>query len=121
MAHTLCLTPGGWDLQLDGRGGIRTVEGSAATLQNVACAVRLFTRDACLDRTRGIAHFETDISGRLNLPLLTTRVNRAAREVPGVVRADTRVSGFEGRALQATIRVTTGDGSTSVLPFRAPG
>ena len=53
-----------WDITLDSAGNPATTGGLYCDAQDVANAIRLFTRDAFLAQTQGVPHFELDL-GRM--------------------------------------------------------
>lgn len=104
---TLYLDADTWDLTLDAAGRIKTVDGDYATAQNVSNAVRAFTRDMYFNQLDGVPHFDTDVSRRPQDTVIRSRINRAARLVPGVARATTTLTRFEGRTMEGEIAITT--------------
>lgn len=112
MAKTLTLDPKTWDLTLDAAGRIAVAVGPYAVAQNVANAVRLFTRDAYFNQADGIPHFRIDLAQRPSPAVVRERINRAARAVPEVATANTTLTKFEGRTLEGNIAITTTSGET---------
>lgn len=105
--RTLYLDPDTWDLELDDTGNIRVATESYAVAQNVASATRAFTNDMYFQLDRGVPHFETDISNPISTGVLTSRLNRCARAVDGVLTAETTITSFENRVIEGEIRLTT--------------
>ncbi|MEG2172383.1 MAG: hypothetical protein RRY29_03885 [Desulfovibrionaceae bacterium] len=112
MAKTLFLNKDTWDITLDAAGRIVTAQGLYAVAQNVANAVRLFTRDAYFNQADGIPHFTVDLGQRPSPAIVRARINRAARNVPEVATASITLTKFEGRTLEGTIEITTTSGDT---------
>lgn len=112
MAKTLTLNKDTWDLTLDQSGRIATASGPYAVAQNVANAVRLFTRDAYFNQADGIPHFAVELGQLPPEAVLIDRINRAARAVPEVATANTVLKRFEGRTLEGEITITTTAGDT---------
>lgn len=112
MAKTLLLDKGAWDLTLDAAGRIATVHGPYAVAQNVANAVRLFTKDAYFNQVDGVPHFTVDLGQRPSPAIVRDRINKAARAVSEVAAASTALTKFEGRTLEGNIEITTTAGDT---------
>ena len=111
-AYSLRLTDG-WDLSVDGSGGIAVCKGDYATAQNVANAVRLFTNDAWYFPERGIPHFAIELKKRPALSVLKSRVREAALGVDGVADCAVSVLNLEDRNLTGIALLTLEDGTTA--------
>lgn len=109
---TLLLDTTAWDVTLDGAGRIATVAGPYAVAQNVANAVRLFTKDAYFAQADGIPHFALDLGKRPSPAVIRSRVNRAALAVEGVATARTTITRVIDRRLEGEITITTTTGET---------
>ena len=83
MAYTLLLDAN-WDLTLDAEGNMATVIDAYAIAQNVANAVRLFTKDAYFNQDEGIPHFDIELGHQPPLSVLRSRIVKAAQGVDGV-------------------------------------
>ena len=112
MAYTLLLDTDNWDLCLDSAGRISTTDGTYATAQNVANAVRLFTDDSIYEPERGIPHFVTSLGAHVSSAVIRARVNAMAEEVDGVESAVTDLTSLTDRTFSGTIEITTEDGET---------
>lgn len=112
MAKTLTLNKDTWDLTLDVSGHIITSQGPYAVAQNVANAVRLFTKDAYFNRADGIPHFTSELGALPPAAVLIDRINKAARAVPEVSTARTVLTRFENRTMEGNITLTTTAGDT---------
>lgn len=112
MAHTLKLDKSAWDLTLDGAGRIAVSTDAYGVAQNVACAVRRFTKDTYFNRQDGVPHFQLELGSMPPEALVRSRVNRAARAVPEVAEASTTISRLEARRLEGDITITTTNGET---------
>ena len=66
MAKSLLLN-NNWDISLDKNGNFSLCSDTYAVAQNVACAVRAFTKDMYFNQNDGIPHFITDISSSKNV------------------------------------------------------
>lgn len=115
MARTFFLDAD-WDLTLDAGGNIATVSGPYAIAQNVANAVRLFTRDAYFDADKGIPHFSVELGHKPPYSILRTRILQAARAVEGVADATVTFDRDE-RKLGGEILLTLTDGTTANVEF----
>lgn len=112
MPYTLQLATETWDLQLDSAGRIVTVSGPYAVAQNVANAVRLFTKDAYFNQQDGVPHFQLELGKMPSPAALRDRINRAALAVDGVATAQTTLTRLEARKLEGFIEITTTTGET---------
>lgn len=115
--HSLMLDSN-WDITLNGAGRIAQTTGKYAIAQNVANAVRLFTRDAFFDQEAGIPHFDIELGHNPPLSVLRARIKAAALAVDGVVSAvvdlDTPI---QGRTITGSILLTTEDNETATIEF----
>lgn len=112
MAKTLLLNKKSWDITLDSAGRMATAHGPYAVAQNVANAVRLFTRDAYFNQADGVPHFTVDLGQRPSPSVVRSRINKAARATPEVASASTALTKFEGRTLEGDITIITTSGET---------
>ncbi len=111
MACTLSLTDD-WDITLTASGRLAVKRDAAAVAQNVANATRLFTGDACFNRTDGVPHFITELGRKPRESVVRSRLNAAARAVPEVADASTAITRLEDRVLEGAITITTTEGDT---------
>ena len=117
MAKSLTLDLDNWDLTLDAAGNIATCLDAYAIAQNVANAVRLFTKDAWYDGQRGIPHFNTDLGPRPDASLIRSRIRKAAVGVEGVAAATVNLESDEDRVLGGDIQLTLTTGETADVSF----
>ncbi len=117
IGHTLTLDLDNWDLTLDAGGNIATSSGPYAIAQNVANAVRLFTRDAYYDPERGIPHFIVELGLLPQQSVVRSRVGAAARGVEGVAAAQVEALALTERVLTGNIRLTTTEGASADVAF----
>ena len=119
--HTLFLDPDSWDLTLDAGGHIATTSGANdeayGIAQNVANAVRLFTRDAFYDPDRGLPHFLMELGAAPDLSVVRSRIRRAALAVDGVADAVVDITGITDRVMEGRISLTTDAGETVDVTF----
>lgn len=116
MAHTrrtLQLDRKSWDITLDGVGRIALTGDDAATAQNVANEVRLFTEDAYFIQDQGVPHFLIELGRRVNNSVLRSYLRRAALRVPDVKEVlSVEITRFDPktRTLTGDIQLTTVEG-----------
>ena len=113
MAYTFRLNSD-WDLMLDDGGNIATARDGYAIAQNVANAVRLFTKDAYFDQDKGIPHFDIELGHLPPISMLRAEIIRAAKTVEGVASASVEFDDFnDDRTLSGEITITTTDGEVA--------
>ena len=121
MARTLLLNDE-WDLTLTAAGRIAVTpdartpayQGDAyAVAQNVANAVRLFTRDAYFNQTRGLPHYNIELGRMPPESLLKSRIRKAALAVDGVSEAVVTFESLNNRVLRGDVRLTLTNGETA--------
>ena len=115
--HTLLLDTETWDLTLDSGGNIATAQDSYGIAQNVANAVRLFTRDAYYDPERGVPHFLIDLGVTPDMSVVRSRIRRAALTVDGVTDANVEITSITDRVMGGTIALTTETGDIVDVAF----
>lgn len=108
-----------WDITLDGGGNIATTAGRYCDAQNVANAVRLFTRDAYLAQTKGVPHFDIDLGVYPSVSEIRTDYRTAAVGVENIADATVDIAGLdtETRTMTGTITATTETGETVMVEF----
>lgn len=110
--RTLYLDPDKWDIELNSNGDLKLAKSPYADAQNVANAIRLFTRDAFLAQKKGVPHFDLDLA---HMPAFSAvravyRKNaRAVENIRDVVINNLRVDN-DTRTLNGVIIATTEDG-----------
>lgn len=112
MPTTLLLDKETWDLSLDDKGYLAVATDEYAIAQNVANAVRLFTKDAYFEQQDGIPHFSIELGHIPSESVVRARINETAKSVAGVVDAVTQLTNFNNRNLEGQIIITTGNGVT---------
>lgn len=109
--RTLTLDVDKWDLVLDSRGNIADSTGDYATAQDVANAIRLFTREAYFNQNRGIPHFEIDLGVMPSLAQVRSRYRRAALGVENVKNASVSIYEItQERIMRGEVFLTTETG-----------
>ena len=101
-----------WDLTLNQNGDIATVKGLYADAQNVANAIRLFTKDAFLAQNKGVPHFDLDLARMPAFSAVRAVYRKNARAVENIRDAvinNLRVDN-DTRTLNGVIIATTEDG-----------
>ena len=114
-----------WDLTLDSGGNIATAQDSYGIAQNVANAVRLFTRDAYYDPERGVPHFPiydpcapgSRLGVTPDMSVVRSRIRRAALAVDGVTDANVEITSITDRVMGGTIALTTETGDIVDVAF----
>lgn len=76
-----------WDLCLDAFGNIATCNEDDAICQDVACALRLFTKDSYFDPQKGIPYFDIALGKRPFESLVRSELTKTAKGVYGVIDA----------------------------------
>lgn len=104
----------GWDITLNNNGDLVTTSGLYCDAQNVANAIRLFTKDAFLAQDKGVPHFDLDL-GRMPAFSAVRSVYRknakAVENIRDAVVQNLRVDN-DTRALTGVIVATTEDGQS---------
>lgn len=108
-----------WDITLDGAGNLRMTDGRYCDAQNVANAVRLFTRDAYIAQTKGVPHFDIDLGVLPSVSEVQTDYRRAAVDVENISDAEIEIYGLdtETRAMTGMITATSENGETVAVEF----
>lgn len=103
-----------WDLTLDSSGDLITTAGKYCDAQNVANAIRLFTKDAFLAQKKGVPHFSLDLGKLPALSEVRAWYRKTAVAVENVQSAAVELTSFdkETRTLNGIITVTTDDGES---------
>ena len=103
-----------WDITLSNNGDLVTTSGLYCDAQNVANAIRLFTKDAFLAQDKGVPHFDLDL-GRMPAFSAVRSVYRknakAVENIRDAVIQNLRVDN-DTRALAGVIVATTEDGQS---------
>ena len=103
-----------WDITLNNNGDLVTTSGLYCDAQNVANAIRLFTKDAFLAQDKGVPHFDLDL-GRMPAFSAVRSVYRknakAVENIRDAVVQNLRVDN-DTRALTGVIVATTEDGQS---------
>ena len=117
--RTLYINPDKWDITLDGAGNLATAAGRYADAQNVANAVRLFTRDAYLRQRQGVPHFGLDLGVQPSLSEVRAVYRETALNVENIADATVEIAGLdtETRAMTGTIQATSENGETVSVEF----
>jgi uncharacterized protein YegP (UPF0339 family) len=110
--RTLYLDPDKWDITLNKNGDIITASHLYADAQNVANAIRLFTKDAFLAQNKGVPHFDLDLARMPAFSAVRAVYRKNARAVENIRDAfinNLRVDN-DTRTLNGVIIATTEDG-----------
>lgn len=116
---SLYLDPVKWELTLDEYGNITTCEGEYAIAQNVANAVRLFTRDAWFHQEDGIPHYDVELGKKPPYALLRSYIVSTAQSVDGVAEANVTWFEFDPQTkeMSGNILIKTKNGATTNVSF----
>lgn len=108
-----------WDITLDGGGNITTTSGRYCDAQNVANAVRLFTKDAYLRQRQGVPHFSLDLGVSPSASEVRSIYRNTAMAVENILDASVEIAGLdtETRAMTGTITATSENGETVSVEF----
>lgn len=115
MVRTMLLNKN-WDISLDKNGNFAWTgdkgDSSYAIAQNLACAVRAFTRDMYFNQEDDIPHFLTDISNvrTINPALLNYYVDREIKRFPEVKKAVITNIEITNRVMQGILEITLQNG-----------
>lgn len=103
-----------WDINLDSAGNIATTRGLYCDAQNVANAIRLFTRDAYLAQTQGVPHFSLDLGVMPALSEVRAWYRKTAVKVENIRSAVVEITGFDpgSRTLRGIITATSMNGQS---------
>jgi len=115
--NTLLLDRTAWDLVLDSAGNIAMARPPYALAQDVASAVRLFKGELWYNTPAGVPYF-SDILGKLPpLSLITGLIEKAALTVPGVTKAQCKISRFSGRQITGEVKFIDESGNQNAVNF----
>ena len=106
-----------WDINLDSAGNIATTNGRYCDAQNVANAIRLFTRDAFLAQTQGVPHFSLDLGLMPALSEVRSWYRKTAVNVENIRSAVVDITGIdpETRTLRGIITATSENGQSFTI------
>ena len=112
--RTLYLDPDKWDIVLNSAGDIATARNLYGEAQNVANAIRLFTRDAFLAQTQGVPHFSLDLGRMPALSEVRSWYRKTAVNVENIRSAVVDITGIdpETRTLRGIITATSENGQS---------
>jgi hypothetical protein len=98
-----------WDITLGSNGDMATTSGLYCDAQNVANAIRLFTRDAYLAQTKGVPHFAIDLGVVPALSEIRSWYRQAAMSVENIRTADVDIVAIDAdtRTLRGIVSATT--------------
>lgn len=101
-----------WDITLNNNGDIATTSGLYCDAQNVANAIRLFTKDAFLSQNKGVPHFDLDLGKMPAFSAVRSVYRKNARNVENIQDATIQNLRFDNdsRSLTGVIIATTEDG-----------
>lgn len=106
-----------WDIHTDETGKIRVTDESYGVAQSAANAIRLFTKDAYFDQTKGIPHFDIELGKPFSVSeaVIINRIRQACMNIDGVTDARVNLeTDGDGRYLGGNVYITTKAGTVSV-------
>ena len=105
-----------WDITLAASGDITTASNLYADAQNVANAVRLFTKDAYLAQNKGVPHFSLDLGVIPALSEVRSWYRKAAKTVENIKTASVEITAVdkENRTLRGIITATSDNGEFTI-------
>lgn len=115
LYNTLLLDVTAWDLVLDSNGDIALAESPYAVAQDVASALKTFLGEVFYDTTQGVPYWREILGQPPSLSQLAQYMNQAALTVPGVVSANTIITGFVGRQVTGQVQFETSDGASTTV------
>lgn len=106
-----------WDITLDSAGNPATTGGLYCDAQNVANAIRLFTRDAFIAQNQGVPHFELDLGRMPALSEVRSWYRKTAMNVENIRSAVVDITGIdaETRTMKGIITATSLNGQTFTI------
>jgi hypothetical protein len=106
-----------WDITLDSAGNIATTRGLYCDAQNVANAIRLFTRDAYLAQNQGVPHFSLDLGRMPALSEVRSWYRKAAVNTENIRSAVVDITAIdpETRTLRGIITCTSLNGKNFTI------
>lgn len=106
-----------WDIYVDKSGNIALADDDYGVAQTAANKIRLFTKDAYFDQTKGIPHFDIELGKNFSTSeaVLTNRIRKEALSVQGVTDAKVSLKkDQDGRVIGGEVYVTTSTGTVIV-------
>jgi hypothetical protein len=102
-----------WDISLNSNGDIATTSGLYCDAQNVANAIRLFTRDAFLAQDKGVPHFALELGKMPPLSSVRNAYRKRGKEVENIsdIQVDSLGVDIDTRRLTGRIILTNEDGN----------
>lgn len=115
--QTLLLDTVEWDLVLDANGNIAVASNPYSLAQDAASACRLFLGELWYDTTQGVPYFQEILGKAPPLSYLKSKLETAAKTVPGVVAAVVYISSIVGRRVSGQVQVTDSVGVLTAANF----
>lgn len=115
---TLLLDNTEWDLLTDAAGNIALASEPYAFAQDVASALRLFLGELWYDVSKGVPYFTQILGKTPPVPFFQELMVQAALSVPGVVKAECIIEGFEGRTVTGAVTFRTVNGTTGTVQLQ---
>jgi hypothetical protein len=116
MASTLLLDSRAWDLAVDTAGNIALASDPYSQAQDASSAIRLFLGELYYDVKQGVPYAQI-LARPPNVPLLKSRMVKAAITVPGIVKAACFISSISERRVSGQVQITNAAGHTQAAAF----
>ena len=115
--YTIFLDPASWDLVVDRSGNIAVCSDPYSQAQDAASAIKTFQGEVYYDLSLGIPYWQQILGKFPPLALMKAYWVRAAKAVPGVVKARCFVSSFQNREVRGQVQITNSANVPSFLGF----
>lgn len=101
-----------WDINLNNNGDLATTSGLYCDAQNVANAIRLFTKDAFLSQDKGVPHFSLELGKRPPLSAVRQAYKKRGMEMDNIANVQCEDIGIDidNRRLTGRLIVTNEEG-----------
>ena len=114
--NTVLLTPGTWDLMVDGSGNIAVVGPPYSLAQDAASAIKTVLGEVWYDTTIGFPW--SKVLGKLpSMEFLRSQLIATAETVPGVVSAQVFFTSFVNRVISGQVQITDASGNVVAVGF----
>lgn len=114
---TLLLDVQKWDLVLDVNGNIALADVPYALAQDAASACRTFLAECWYNTNLGVPYLQLLLGRPPNIRLIKSKLESAAKTVPGVVSAKCFITSIAGRRVTGQVQVTDAAGNVTAAAF----
>lgn len=109
--NTVLLNPNTWEFMLDSAGNIAIATHPYSIAQDVASACKLFYGELWYNTGIGVPYFEQILGKVVDIAVLKNYLIQAALTVPGVVKANVVITGYNHRELQGVVQFIDENGT----------